>query len=315
MRLALLVSAAAACGPHGAPPPATPAPAPVPAPHELAVPETPAYDVGRWREIKERNGAVDGDARALVPELVRLLGATDPEIRDGIGYEVAAMWAAPGGALGTEGVRELAARLRAELRVGLPAAGESDATFKRSFSALVLAAIARRDVQSPVLSDAELAELLADAVWYAGHEVDLRGHTGAKGWCHAAAHTGDLLKFLARNPRIGGEDATRILGAISALIVRRHGYTFHHGEELRLSAAVIELLKRDAINTKQFKTWLETIVAPIGQRSEGFDRALYAAQRNATSLLMALLTRFAMIPDPTPSISAANQALITVLRS
>lgn len=312
MKLALLVAAIAACGPSR-PQPANPAPASARA--GSAVAEQPAYDVARWRAIKERKGAVDGDARALIPELVSLLGSTDPAIRDGLGYEVAVMWIAPDGPLGAEGVRALAARLRAELRVGLPATGESDATFKRSFAALVLSAIAWRDTKSPVLSDAELAALLDDAVWYAAHEVDLRGHTGAKGWCHAAAHTGDLLEFLARNPRIRGDDAARILDAIAELVDRRHGYIMHHGEELRLSAPVIELLQRDAITTEQFAGWLQIIAAPINVQSKQFEPKLYAAQRNATSLLMALLTRFAMIPDPPPSIAAANRALVALLRS
>ena len=40
-----------------------------------------------------------------------------------------------------------------------------------------------------------------DALAYLAAELDLRGIEPRVGWIHATAHTADLLKFLARNPR------------------------------------------------------------------------------------------------------------------
>lgn len=298
-------------GPASAPttPPAPEQPAPV-----AAAPAEPAADVERWRAIKASGKAPAGEsARDLIPELVELLGHLDPEVRDGIGYEVVAAWTSPGGALDDDGVRALAAALRPRLRAGIDA-GESDATYGRSFAALALAAVAARDVGGAVLSAPELTALLGDAVWYAAHENDLRGHTGERGWCHAAAHTADLLKFLARNPRVTGDGPERILGAVSSLTVRRHGYILHHGEDARLAAPVSELVEREAIDAARFAAWAREILGPLLERNQPFDPALYAAQRNARNLLFTLVAQFELRSPRTAPVEAARQALLEVLR-
>ena len=76
------------------------------------------------------------------------------------------------------------------------------------------------------------------ATTYAEREADYRGHLGAAGWAHAAAHTADLLKFLARNPRVSDVDA--ILDAVVAVTIRRHGHNFHHGEDGRVAGLLVD---------------------------------------------------------------------------
>ena len=92
--------------------------------------------------------------------------------------------------------------------------------FAMSFAVLVLSVVAAREVAHPAWSAAELDAQIAAAVAYAGRETDLRGYTGAAGWAHAAAHTADWVKFLARHPALTRAQATRLLGAITALAAR-----------------------------------------------------------------------------------------------
>jgi hypothetical protein len=69
--------------------------------------------------------------------------------------------------------------------------------FKRSFSALCLASLIRRELSTPFLGPQRFQALLADALEYLRQERDLRGFDPRKGSIHATAHTADLLANLA----------------------------------------------------------------------------------------------------------------------
>ena len=98
-------------------------------------------------------------------------------------------------------LRPMILMLEANLRKGIGAIG-TDGVLLRSFSALTLSVVAARDSEAPFLSAEEYATLLDAALAYFHDERDTRGFDAAKGWMHSAAHTSDLLKFLARNPRL-----------------------------------------------------------------------------------------------------------------
>jgi hypothetical protein len=274
-------------------------------------------DLPRWRAIKAAGGALPSGAQAVdeLPALIELLGSPNPEARDSIAYEIIVKWAGDESMFDQSAVRELARMLRAKLTVSI-AAGESDATFARSFAALALSMVAARDVRQPTLSDEGLFALVDDIQWYAAHEVDLRGHTGARGWLHAAAHTADVLKFLARNPRITASPSrtSQLLDAVASLVVRRHGYLLHHGEDARLAAPVLELLARDAVDLARFESWVAEILEPLRQPSGEFEPALYAAQRNARNLLFTLVASFELREETSESMLRARDALLTALR-
>jgi hypothetical protein len=62
--------------------------------------------------------------------------------------------------------------------------------------------IAARDNDAPFLTPPEFDGLLEHALAYFHDERDTRGFDAVKGWMHSAAHTSDLLKFLARSSRL-----------------------------------------------------------------------------------------------------------------
>ncbi|HEY6553181.1 MAG TPA: DUF2785 domain-containing protein, partial [Vicinamibacteria bacterium] len=120
-----------------------------------------------WRQIKANDFAVPAGESplGLILELSDSLGSTDPEIRDGFGYEIPATWIYAKKLLGPADLRVLLGRWSANLRAGI---GEeaSDSVLLRSFSALDLSLLAAHDLQAPFLSPAEFETLLAAALAY-----------------------------------------------------------------------------------------------------------------------------------------------------
>jgi len=104
-------------------------------------------------------------------------------------------------------------RCSANLELGLGQSGD-DSVLLRSFSALVLDALAARDIERAFLGEAERHALVLAALAYLEGERDLRGYDPERGWIHAAAHTADLLRRLSRNPALCAADQDAILAAI-----------------------------------------------------------------------------------------------------
>ncbi len=298
---AWIAIALAGCGgarPPDARAPAAAAPTIAPtAPTPTIAPTISAARQAWWRAVRDAGAPPVGtSADALVPELEAMLAAPDPEVRDGLGFGVLAGWLRGDGPLTAAAVDGLRDRLTARTAAP-PVVG--DAVFARSFAALTLSAIAAREVAAPAWSDATLEAQIAAAVAYAGREVDLRGHTGSAGWAHAAAHTADWMKFLARHPRLTADQAARLLAGVEALVTRRHGARFSHGEDERLAATVRAVVRRRLLDDAAIDAWLARIAAPIALGfPEPFDPVLYATQRNARDLLVSCFVALSFDPEP-----------------
>lgn len=315
MRLAVAISLSlvAACR---APAPRCPAPA---APTIASAP-TPAAPTSSltaerrawWEAVRAAKAPPAGTAAAtLVPELEAMLTATDPTVRDGLGYEILAAWLQQPAILDDAAARGLRDRLVART-AGPIVAG--DAVFARSFAALVLSVVAAREVAHPAWTAAELDAQIAAAASYAGRETDLRGYTGAAGWAHAAAHTADWVKFLARHPALTRDQATRLLDAIAALAARDHGARFSHGEDERLAAAVRAVARRELLDDAALDAWLATVIAPIARGwPDPFDPIAYATQRNARDLLVSCFVALSF--DDSPGAARALARLTAAMKA
>ena len=80
----------------------------------------------------------------------------------------------------------------------------------------MLSVAVARDNATPYLEAAEVRALLAATLGYLAREQDVRGYDDEKGWMHSAAHTADLLKFLARSRHLPAGAQREILDAIAA---------------------------------------------------------------------------------------------------
>jgi hypothetical protein len=303
--IVLLVLVACA---HAAPTVAT---APAPCPVDPAAAPVPAEDAAlrKWKAVMadEFRPPAGAQPAALVPELVGYLSSPDPVRRDEVAYSVLERWISKQ-VLSDVEVRALADQLVANL--GAPIGGP-DSVFGRSFAALMLATIVERDAAKPCLTDAQRRAILTTAHDYAHRETDLRGHTGARGWAHGAAHTADLLVQLAKLPAFTDDDRATMLDAITGFIVRRHEQVLKDGEDGRLAVAILAIANA-GIDPAKLTAWLTVVKAPIFERwGPAFDAGRYAAARNARNLLFSAFVQISLKPQP----SDAERRLLDALRA
>lgn len=308
VRCALLaVTMLVACARPSAPVAPCPA-ATTPAPPALTSPLDAAARA-EWDALRAAK-TPPPDAAARVPTLEAMLAATDPAVRDGLGYELLARWLQADGALDAATVRGLRDRLVART-AGPIVAG--DAVFARSFAALVLSVVTAREVAAPTWTAAELDAQVTAAAAYAARETDLRGFAGASGWAHAAAHTADWMKFLARHPALSAAQAATLLDGVTALVARGHGVRLFHGEDERLAATVRAVARRDLLDDAALDRWLAAVAAPLAAGwPDPFDPALYANQRNARDLLVSCFVALSF--DDSPGAARALARLTAAMR-
>ena len=296
---AFALSLVMACA--AAPPRVFTCPETAPAAATAEEPAIPPEDeaLRRWKAIvatADKAPPPGTSAASFVPELLAYLASPDPTRRDGIAFEVFARWL-DAKTLADAEVHELARRLLENLEGPLDAPA---GVFRRSFSVLVLGEVVRRDRKAPLLSDDERRRILRVARAYAARETDLRGHTGATGWAHAAAHTADLLARLAQVPAFDDTDRALILDAVASFVVRRHGQILAHGEDGRLATSVIAAA-RAGVSEQALDAWLAALKAPLVERGGAtFDAGLYAAQRNVRNLLFTLFVHGSTAASPSP---------------
>ncbi|HVG61627.1 MAG TPA: DUF2785 domain-containing protein [Hyalangium sp.] len=255
-----------------------------------------------WRAIKERKGVPEPGVSvdALGPVLVSCLGSSDSELRDGLAYELLTSWMRSG-ALSDSALRGLTEKLLGQLSEGLGESG-TDNVFRRTFSALVLSEVMRRDNLQPFLSPEELTRLLKAAVHYLPGERDLRGFSDKLGWMHGAAHGADLLWRLAMSPRIEREGLEQILQAVAAKIAPpEHAYV--HNESDRLARVVVAVIRRGKVAPSTLKSWLEAVATPQGMSSwdEAFrNEAGLTRLHNTKQFLRALHAMLVLQKTPVP---------------
>jgi hypothetical protein len=257
-----------------------------------------------------------GSAVDLVREAIGLLGSPDPVWRDDIGYGVVVSCVYQKKLLDPGQRREIIAALAGNLRRGIGEAG-TDAVLLRSFSALDLSILAALELQDPVLDDSGYRRLLDDALAYLAAERDLRGIDPRVGWIHATAHTADLLKFLARDPRFTPADQFRLLDAAWLRTTAPGTAVFTHAEDERLAAALLSVTRRPDFDPASLGLWLARFVAlekSVWQQSPPEATALDAAQ-NARNLLRSLHLLLSMPqPDPSPGQLAAREKVLATLQ-
>jgi hypothetical protein len=235
----LVASPAQACGPSG--------------PDRAAL---EAYKAGGFA-VEQRK-----ERERLARALVDCLGDPDPAVRDGIAFE-GLMTMLRAGALDAGAMKDLHARLNASLRAAPDAGG-----FRRPFTALALAEIARADRVTPFLAPKARAAFVADAAAYMIAIDDYRGFVDGEGWRHGAAHGADWLMQLALNPAVGRAELELIEAAIAAQAAPgAHAYI--HGESARLARPLLFAARREEFAGRDWNDYFRMLSdpAPLGDWS------------------------------------------------
>jgi hypothetical protein len=152
-------------------------------------------------------------------------------------------------------------------------------------------------------------------VGYLERERDNRGYEPSKGWIHAAGHTADLLKFLARSPRLAKEDQRRLLDAVAAKCAA-FGEVFAWGEDERLAQVVRSVVRRPDFDAAAFEGWLAPFPAQhkaLWSAAPAIEIDRYVAVQNVKALLRAAHTAIAMDSNLEPAAQAAETRLLETL--
>jgi hypothetical protein len=265
-----------------------------------------------WDRVVAEGHQVPSDRSLadLTAELTSMLGDPDPHRRDAIAFGVLARWI-------TEGVYDdllegLGDGMAAGLMVGIGQHG-TDTVFRRSFSALILAVCVGRDNEQHLLPPETILGWGDRIAGWFVRERDLRGYVEGKGWAHAVAHGADALGELAGSRAMGRLELTVLLDVIADRLLQETEQRLLHGEDDRLAAATMAVLRRDLVGAEVLEPWLARLAAAAAPDD---DRAgdPYAVAGNVQPFLRALYLQLAFAPDPPPQRADLLLALIEHLR-
>jgi len=249
-----------------------------------------------WKTLQENDYAIPAGhtPTSLTAELFTYLGSTDPELRDEIAYETFANFLLRD-YYSLEEIEIYIANLLANLEIGIGESG-TDSVFLRAFSVLFLAEIVHNDNKVPQLKKPIIKTILEKGLWYLAAERDPRGYVKEKGWAHALAHTADLLLVLGKSKNTGKRDHQMILNDIRAKLTQSTEWVYVHGEEDRLSRAVLEVLRRDSLSAIFLNKWLKSFLKPDdgtwkgAWTKDGATRAFFNVRNFLRSLYLQVTT-------------------------
>jgi hypothetical protein len=222
-------------------------------------------DTAYWQAIVDADYAAPANRSVaeLTPELLSLLGSTDPYLRDKYAYPILATWVSKG-LYNLQETRRVALQLLSNLSVGLGEQG-TDTVFLRAFSALMLAEIVHQDNKSPFFNESDVRHILEQALAYYPAEHDLRGYVPGLGWAHAAAHGADLFWVLSASRYLDASDLERILDALASKIAPPVAHVYLFNEDQRITRAVLGVLQRDLLSPDYVKGWLDLLTHHEGR--------------------------------------------------
>jgi hypothetical protein len=186
------------------------------------------------------------------------------------------------------------------LTVGLGEDG-TDSVFRRSLSARVLAGCVSRSTARDVLPDDVVLRWGDRVAGWLVRERDLRGFVPGRGWAHAVAHGADALGVLARSPAFGLLELTVLLDVVADRLLAPTRARFVHGEDDRLAAATIQVLRRDLVGIDVLEPWVARLSAHAQADPTADDPFLVTG--NVQSYLRALHLQLAL-GTPAPACRA-----------
>lgn len=199
----------------------------------------------------------DIERNNLARQFVACLASTDPEIRDGVGYEAYFTWLR-GSLLTTETQLFLFEQLVTDIQ---HAKADKHGVYL-PFAVLALSEVVRVDRVKPYLTDKQRHKVVSVVSEYLANTQDYRGFDDRNGWRHSVAHSADVLLQLALNKQITKPQLDIMLNAIAAQVVPANSHFYIYGEAKRLALPMLYILIRDEHSLAQWHNWLAKITNP-----------------------------------------------------
>jgi hypothetical protein len=214
-----------------------------------------AVDPQFWERVLAEDCAVPAQRRLddMTVELVELLGATDPHLRDELAATVLRAWIVRG--VYDDLLPGLGDGLTEGLRLGL---GEhlGYSVLRRSFCAAALAQVVARDAVRPrVQRESALAWGDRGLSWLLA-ERDLRSHVPGAGRAQALRSGANLVEALARSRHLDEGGLMVLLDTVADRLLTPTDELFTAREEDHFAAAVMRLLQRDVVDVTLLDPWV-----------------------------------------------------------
>jgi hypothetical protein len=256
----------------------------------------PGVNAGNVEQAKSRRLSATGaqERRLSALGLLGCLGDPNPLIRDRIAFEVLSTWMRSD-ALEPSVLAEVTDRL-------LPRLTAPDANgFRRPFSALVLAEVARTDRIKPWMTSERRDAIVEAAAAYLAGIQDYRAFSDSEGFRHGVAHAADVAMQLALNPAVTKPQLDRLLAAIAAQVAPRQRVAYTAGESDRLARPVLFIAQRSLHGEAEWKTWFEGVLSPkpLTAWDEAFSSEAGIAKRhNTRAFLLSLYASVSSAESP-----------------
>lgn len=266
-----------------------------------------------WEQVAADGHRVPSDRPLadLTTELTAMLGDPDPYPRTDLACATLIAWIGEG--VYDDLLEGLGDGMATGLVFGLGTTS-SDTVFRRSSSARVITECIKRDTTARLVSP-DTVMRWGDRVmsWFV-RERDLRGYVPGKGWAHTLARGADALQALAGSPGMGRLELTVILDVLADRLIEPTEFRILHGEDDRLAATTMTLLRRDLLGSDVLDPW----VARLADSATAHPTLVgdpYVVTGNVQSFLRALHLHLALAPDPPACRADLLLTLIAGLRA
>ncbi|MCL2171088.1 MAG: DUF2785 domain-containing protein [Defluviitaleaceae bacterium] len=211
-------------------------------------------------QIKNNDYSVSNgvDVDITIAGMLKFIGHTDGEFRDGLAYSTFNSWT-DNGTISTTQMRHILTTCLGEqhLFFGI-GEKDTDSVFTRSFSSLVIALAFCLHDKKPFLTIADVKGIKETLLRYMGKEKDCRGYVNGKGWAHAADALGNTAgceidgKFC-----FDGKELLEILDAVKTLILCRN-CVYTAEEDERLIWAVNAVCANNILTNEDLIAWVDS---------------------------------------------------------
>ena len=219
------------------------------------------------------------DLDILLDDMLRLMGSTDPELRDELICSTFYAWSdADEAVFTTEQMRKILNTCLSDeyLFLGIGESG-TDTVFTRAFSSLYIGlALCRHDEDpSPYLSDEDVQKVKQTLLRYVKQEKDFRGYVDGKGWAHAMAHVSDALNDLVFCDCLASEDLLEILDAVKVIVLDAP-VVYEAGEDDRVSVVFESICEREILSNDDILNWLKSFDYPFDRSAGEYPQVFYS---------------------------------------
>lgn len=221
-------------------------------------------DLKKLEEVDFKVNSIE-EVTSYLPLLLKYIGDTDPELRDGLIYPALYKWIIVYNYFDHKVLKSIMHIIVDEEHLFYDIGNdEGDSVFTRTFSSLIVVFILYKHQEEALLSKEEFLWLKDKVISYYSSERDLRGYIPMKGWAHGAAHGADVLDELVKCKECNQTIIQEILESITNVLFNEQ-YMLYEEEDERISVVIYQMLKRDLLTEEQLIHWLKEMSSKLQQ--------------------------------------------------